>query len=98
MKTQRKKGIAGALALVVALGSFLPAVPAYAVEGWTKSGDSWSYLNRADQPVTNMWKKSKESWYFLGEDGTIVTDRILSWQGYDYFVDAEGKILTDAWV
>lgn len=98
MKIQRKKGIAGALALVVALGSFLPAVPAYAVEGWTKSGDSWSYLNRADQPVTNMWKKSKESWYFLGEDGTIVTDRIFSWQGYDYFVDAEGKMLTDAWV
>lgn len=98
MKRQRRKGIAGALALTVALGCFLPAAPVYAEEGWTKQGDEWSYLNRNDTPMTNVWKKSKENWYYLGEDGHIVRNGIVTWRDYDYYVDADGKMQANAWI
>ena len=94
----KRKQIAGAFALAVALGCILPTAPAYAVEGWSRSGDEWSYLNRDNVPVTNVWRRSQDAWYYLGEDGHMVKNQMISWRDADYFLDSDGRMKTSAWV
>lgn len=98
MKKQRRKKIAGVFALTVALGCLLPAIPAYAEKGWTRSGDEWSYLNKEDAPMTNVWKKSEEYWYYLNDDGHIAKNQIVTWRDYDYYVDADGRMQVNTWI
>ena len=81
MKHTKHVKAARAFLLAAAAACLFPTVTAYAIEGWTKVGDEWQYLNREDQPVVNAFKKSKEDWFYLGDSGFLLKNRIFSFGG-----------------
>ena len=98
MKHTKHVKAARAFLLAAAAACLFPTVTAYAIEGWTKVGDEWQYLNREDQPVVNAFKKSKEDWFYLGDSGFILKNRIFSFGGDEYYVDQDGRMVKNAWV
>lgn len=70
----------------------------YAVEGWTKDSGEWMYLDRKDQPISNIWKQSKEVWYYLGSDGKMIKDSLIQVGNGLYYVDKDGKRVQNDWV
>ncbi len=83
-----------AAAAVLAIGVL--TVNAYAAEGWAMSNNSWVYLDKNGNKVTNEWKKGADNlWRYLNNRGEMA---ISCWADDGYYVDSNGIMVTDKWV
>lgn len=89
--------MASALVLTAVTLTGMEAMTVYAVEGWSREGENWRYLDQKDVPVQNAWKQSKNSWFYLGSDGIMLRDRFLERGNSLYYVDETGKRIENAW-
>lgn len=71
---------------------------AYAVEGWTSDSGEWMYLDKSDQPVTNVWKQSKDAWFYLDSDGKMVRDSFIELGNGLYYADKDGRRVQNSWI
>ena len=70
----------------------------YAVEGWTNDSGEWMYLDKSDQPVTEVWKQSKDSWFYLDSEGRMVRDSFIELGNGLYYADLDGRRVQNNWV
>jgi len=78
------------LALAIAL---LCATAAFA-EGWTQSGNNWSYIDASGSKVYNEWKKGADgNWRWLNSNGVMATNE---WIDDTFYVDENG-IMAVGW-
>ena len=89
--------MASALVMTAITLTGIDTMTAYAVEGWSREGEEWRYLDQKDQPVQNAWKQSKGAWFYLGTDGVMLRECFVERGNGLYYVDETGKRIEDAW-
>ena len=71
-------------------------VNAYAAEGWALSNNTWVYVDKNGDRVTNEWKKGADNlWRYLNSKGEMTVN---SWADSDYYVDSNGIMVTEKWM
>lgn len=90
----KRKGLRILLASAV-LSFGLCTISAFAAEGWALSNNTWVYLDKYGQRMTNVWKKGADNlWRYLDSKGEMA---INTWADDDYYVDSNGIMVTDTW-
>lgn len=65
--------------------------PMLALNGWSKSGETWYYLENGKKAVG--WREIKSVWYYFDSNGAMATGwREVS--GKWYYLDSNGKMAT----
>lgn len=83
-----------AAAAVMSLG--LLTMDAYAAEGWALSNNTWVYMDKNGNRVTNEWKKGADNlWRYLNGNGEMA---INCWADGEYYVDSNGIMVTNKWI
>lgn len=91
----KKKGLK-VLAATAMLTMGAMTMSAYAAEGWALSNNSWVYLDKNGNRVTNEWRKGADNlWRYLNSKGEMA---ISTWADDDYYVDSNGIMVSNQWV
>lgn len=84
------------LAAAAVLSFGILTMNAYAAEGWALSNNSWVYVDKNGNWVTNEWRKGADNlWRYLGSDGYMA---INCWADGEYYVDSNGIMVASRWV
>ncbi|MCI8518537.1 MAG: cell wall-binding protein [Hungatella sp.] len=94
MRKQTKLVAVLSAAALLAIGASMTSFAA----GWTQEDDTWVYLDRDGDRVTEEWKKSGANYYWLNEDGEMAMDALIEDDDDHYYVDANGVRVTNQWV
>ncbi|MCI8454043.1 MAG: cell wall-binding protein [Lachnospiraceae bacterium] len=90
----KKRGLK-VLAVAAVLSFGVLTMQAYA-EGWSLSSNTWIYLDKNGNRVTNEWRKGADNlWRYLNGSGEMALN---CWADGEYYVDSNGIMMTNKWV
>ncbi len=90
----KRKGFRVLAAAVLMCGAFV--FSAYAAEGWASENNTWIYLDKNGNRVTNEWKKGADNlWRYLDQNGEMLLN---GWADGEYYVDSNGIMVENKWV
>ena len=88
----RKMMIAAAAAAV----SAAMCIPAFA-EGWAMNGNTWYYIGKDGNMVSDSWQASGDYMFYLGSNGGMEKDTVIEYKDHAYYVNEDGAMVTNAW-
>ena len=91
----KRKGLK-ILAAAAVMSFGILTMNAYAAEGWAMSNNSWVYVDKNGNWVTNEWRKGADNlWRYLDSNGYMA---INCWADGEYYVDSNGIMVSSQWV